>query len=373
MSGKIFISYRRDDSAGHAGRVHDRLEREFGRDLIFMDVDVIPLGADFVSELKQAVAKCDVLLAIIGPNWLTVRDEDGERRLDNPADFVRIEIAAALRRGIPVVPILLESTRIPRADELPDDLNALSSRNGLNVRHASFHSDMERLIRSLQAPAKSAASGKYLQGVSEALRGNHARAITDFDDAIRLDPKLAIAYCERGKSYARRRDHARAITDLDEAIRLDPKLINAYLERGNCYSHRPDHARAIADYDETIRLDPKLANAYLWRGNCHAHRGDEMRAAADYDEAIRIDPKLANAYFERGKSYTRRGDEARSIADFDEAIRLDPKLANAYFERGKSYARKRDEARAIADYQAAIGLDPTNNAVKTELNRLKMV
>ena len=98
-----------------------------------------------------------------------------------------------------------------------------------------------------------------------------------------------------------------------------------------------------------------------------------MRAAADYDEAIRIDPKLANAYFERAKSYTRRGDEARSIADFDEAIRLDPKLANAYFERGKSYARKRDEARAIADYQAAIGLDPTNNAVKTELNRLKMV
>ena len=150
MTGKIFISYRRDDSAGHAGRVHDRLEKEFGRDLLFMDVDAIPLGADFIEVLRTEVAKCDVLLAIIGPHWVDARDENGNRRLDSEHDFVRVEIAAALARSIPVIPILLENTRVPKAEQLPDDLKGLVRRNGLDVRHASFHIDMDKLIRGLR-------------------------------------------------------------------------------------------------------------------------------------------------------------------------------------------------------------------------------
>jgi TIR domain-containing protein len=150
MSAKIFISYRRDDSAGHAGRVTDRLEREFGRDLLFMDVDAIPLGRNFIKVLEDEVAKCGALLAVIGSDWLDVRDDDGNRRLDNPNDFVRIEIAAALQRDIPVIPILLDGAKIPRANQLPDDLKELASRNGLDVRHASFHNDMEKLIRGLK-------------------------------------------------------------------------------------------------------------------------------------------------------------------------------------------------------------------------------
>ena len=149
MAPKVFISYRRDDSAGYAGRVHDRLQREFGENLLFMDVNSIPLGTNFVKTIDEEVAKCDVLLAIIGLGWLDARDEDGNRRLDNPADFVRIEIGTALKRDIPVIPILLEGTRVPKADQLPDDLKELALRNGLNVRHASFSDDMERLIRGL--------------------------------------------------------------------------------------------------------------------------------------------------------------------------------------------------------------------------------
>jgi hypothetical protein len=90
------------------------------------------------------------LLAVIGPNWLDVLDEDGTRRLDNPDDFVRIEIAAALQREIPVIPILLDGTRVPKADRLPKDLKELALRNGLNVRHASFHVDLNKLIRELE-------------------------------------------------------------------------------------------------------------------------------------------------------------------------------------------------------------------------------
>jgi formylglycine-generating enzyme required for sulfatase activity len=149
MSTKVFISYRREDSGFAARGVHDRLARELGSESLFMDVDAIALGLDFVEVLSAEVAKCDVLLAIIGPSWLEARDEDGNRRLDSEHDFVRIEIAAALQRNIRVIPILLEGTRIPRAERLPDDVKPLARRNGLDVRHASFPADMDRLVNAL--------------------------------------------------------------------------------------------------------------------------------------------------------------------------------------------------------------------------------
>ncbi len=152
MTGKLFISYRRDDSAGHAGRLRDRLEREFGRDLLFMDVDAIPLGLNFIKVLRDEVAKCDVLLAVIGPNWATILDKNGKRRLDDKNDFVRIEIATALTRDIPVIPVLLDNAELPKPEQLPPDLEELSVRNGIYVRHASFHGDMDRLIAGLRGP-----------------------------------------------------------------------------------------------------------------------------------------------------------------------------------------------------------------------------
>src|ERR1700753_2923659 len=125
MTGKLFISYRRDDSAGHAGRLRDRREGEFGRDLLFMDVDAIPLGMNFIKVLRDEVTKCDVLLAIIGPNWSSIRDKDGKRRLDDKNDFVRIKVGTALTRDIPVIPVLLDGAEIPKPEELPPDLEEL--------------------------------------------------------------------------------------------------------------------------------------------------------------------------------------------------------------------------------------------------------
>ena len=151
MTAKVFLCYRRDDSAAFTGRVQDRLEQGFGRDLLFMDVDAIPLGVNFVTALHEAVAECEVLLAVIGPNWLEARDDAGARRLDDPNDFVRIEIGAALQRNIPVIPILLDGAKVPKSNQLPEDLKELARRNALDVRHASFHSDLDRLVRGLKA------------------------------------------------------------------------------------------------------------------------------------------------------------------------------------------------------------------------------
>ncbi|MDP3736542.1 MAG: SUMF1/EgtB/PvdO family nonheme iron enzyme [Hyphomonadaceae bacterium] len=149
---KIFISYRREDSQYQADRLHAALKPHVGnpkRD-IFIDVDNIPVGVDFVEHLDRQVAQCDVLLAVIGPNWLNVQNpKTGKRRLDDPEDFVRIEIASALKRGIPVAPVLLDGAPIPSKEDLPEDLKALARRHGVEVRRASFDDDAERLIRGL--------------------------------------------------------------------------------------------------------------------------------------------------------------------------------------------------------------------------------
>lgn len=149
---KIFISYRRDDSKHAVGRLYAALKQytdDHKRD-IFMDIDSIPRGVDFVEHLDRQVAQCDVMFAIIGPTWLTVTDpKTNLRRLDDPTDFVRIEVAAALRRDIPVVPVCLDTTIVPRASDLPEDLRDLARRNGERLSHESFDADVARLMQGL--------------------------------------------------------------------------------------------------------------------------------------------------------------------------------------------------------------------------------
>jgi uncharacterized membrane protein YtjA (UPF0391 family) len=146
---KIFISYRRDDSAGQAGRIHDRLTNEFGEGVLFMDVDSIPLGADFTKVIKDEVSSCGILLAVIGHNWASARGSGNKRVFDDPNDFVRIEISTALERGIPVVPIFIDNASFPQTNMLPADLQPLTFRNGMRVRHESFKVDLQKLVTFL--------------------------------------------------------------------------------------------------------------------------------------------------------------------------------------------------------------------------------
>jgi formylglycine-generating enzyme required for sulfatase activity len=147
----VFVSYRRDDSRHQTGRLYDRLVLRFGSPQIFKDVDSIPFGLDFRQVLSDQVARCDVVLVVIGDDWLTITDKNGNRRLHDPADFVRIEIEAALSRQIPVIPVLVGQAPVPRPEELPQSLRDLAFRNGLAVRHdPDFHTDMDRLIRGIE-------------------------------------------------------------------------------------------------------------------------------------------------------------------------------------------------------------------------------
>ncbi len=148
----IFISYRRGDSIATAGRIRDRLVQQYGRPRVFVDVDDIPHGRDFVKVLQDKVAECGVLLAIIGPSWTTALDDKGNRRIDDPHDFVGIEIGSALKRGeIAVIPVLVDGAKMPVAEELPDHLKPLARRNAIELRNTQFGTDAERLIRSIDA------------------------------------------------------------------------------------------------------------------------------------------------------------------------------------------------------------------------------
>jgi TIR domain len=146
----IFLSYRRSDAEGEAGRLFDDLTLRFSPHSVFMDVAAIEPGRDFRKAIDQSVAHCSILLAMIGKSWLNAVDDIGQRRLEDANDFVRIELASALRRDIPVVPVLVQGAKMPRANELPDDLKELAYRNAVELTHARWRSDVQLLVQALQ-------------------------------------------------------------------------------------------------------------------------------------------------------------------------------------------------------------------------------
>ena len=151
LAGRIFISYRRGETAYPAGWLFDRLVQHFGAVQIFKDVDSIELGDDFVEVITRAVGSCDVLLALIGDQWLTVTDLNGRRRIDDPDDFVRLEIQAALTRNVRIIPILVDGARMPRAEDLPAGLAGLARRQALELSPNRFEYDTNRLLKVLDA------------------------------------------------------------------------------------------------------------------------------------------------------------------------------------------------------------------------------
>ncbi|HMB65129.1 MAG TPA: toll/interleukin-1 receptor domain-containing protein, partial [Eudoraea sp.] len=147
---QIFISYRREDSPDAAGRIYDRLKSHFGEKQIFFDIDSIPPGIDFRKHITEFVSKCDILVVIIGERWFAT-DSRGVSRLEDPSDFVRIEIETALKRGIPVIPVPVGRAKHPAEQELPSDIKDLHYRNAYEVRSGtSFEGHIRRLIKGIE-------------------------------------------------------------------------------------------------------------------------------------------------------------------------------------------------------------------------------
>src|SRR5262249_32625461 len=196
MAGKIFINYRRGDDPGNTGRLFDRLQETFAPEQLFMDVDSIAPGLDFVRVLEEQVGQCDALLAVIGKGWIDARDDTGARRLDNPDDFVRIEIESALKQNKRVIPVLVGASQMPRPEELPEAIRPLARRNTVRLTHERFRADAQGLTKALQRALEEA----------EALRQAHAEAERKREEAA----ANARAQAQREAEEQARRDKEQA-------------------------------------------------------------------------------------------------------------------------------------------------------------------
>ncbi|MGB5612153.1 MAG: TIR domain-containing protein [Sedimenticolaceae bacterium] len=164
----IFLSYRRDDSSGYAGRLFDNLAESFGRERVFMDIETIEPGMDFVAGIDRAIESCGAVIAMIGPNWINAQDANGRRRLDNPRDFIRLEITSALTRGVRVIPVLVHNASMPPEQELPEPLRPLCRLQACEISDNRWEFDVRRLTDVIdpliaepeQSPTAAAAAAK---------------------------------------------------------------------------------------------------------------------------------------------------------------------------------------------------------------------
>lgn len=321
---RIFISYRRGDSSGHAGRLFDALQARFGHDHVFMDISGIDSGENFVEAIDKAIRSCDALVAVIGDEWLSCT-VGSMRRLEAPDDFVRTEIATALGRGIPVVPVLVEQTSMPSAASLPEPLKPLATRHAHELTDARWSYDVARLIESLEKlggkptarERRTWIAAAAALAIVGALGIGSYRLLRD-DDAGGVD---AATYAKRGTQLLSEGRYEDAILDFDRALALEPRA-GSYYNRGLAHFSNNDVNQALADWNSAIALDPRDARAHRQRGGAYFTKGDFTLAVADFNRAIELEPKEPKAYYNRGLVFKARGEEAKAAADFATVVTL---------------------------------------------------
>jgi hypothetical protein len=218
---EIFLSYRRQDSQSATGRLADRLDAHFGGERVFRDRDDIAAGLDFAESIRRAIASATVLLVVIGPRWLAAVGGAGRRRLDDPADFVRLEIELALQADVAIVPVLVEGAAMPAADELPPSIGALSRCQAVELSDLRWRYDVDRLIETLQARfALDAAADATPLASGAAQPGGLARLMFDIVD-LATHPTRLIARRLTGQAT----DYARAFTFLFTALLVGDAML----------------------------------------------------------------------------------------------------------------------------------------------------
>ncbi|HET9276903.1 MAG TPA: tetratricopeptide repeat protein [Flavitalea sp.] len=387
----IFISYRRDDSLGSTGRLYDRLVEHFGADSVFIDVDGIAPGEDFIDAMEQAVGKCEILIAVIGKRWLSISNESGKRLIDNPSDFVRIEIAAALKRGITIVPVLVENAQMPNPDELPEDIRSISRRNAIEISHGRFELDTDRLIKSLESilknpkkqSVKTNKKGSFLTSKPAMLIGLLVVFLVIFavwpptegdiplksdgaaKDTSYLDPAdstttgvvnsdapdqaLSAATNEAqpdNTASSAQEDNTQTEVENSKAEQYYHKLGWEAYEREN-------YNEAIGHYTKGIEANPQTTELYYYRGLAYLSLKNYGKARSDFANSLKIFPNDADTYDAIGQTYYGEGNYNLAISNHSRAIKIKPEFGAAYLNRAKAYVEQNRIASACEDYSEA--------------------
>jgi tetratricopeptide (TPR) repeat protein len=182
-------------------------------------------------------------------------------------------------------------------------------------------------------------------------------AFAYFDERVRANNQDAFALARRGRAWKEQGKYEKALTDLNEAIRLDPERPAYFSNRGLVYDRLDEYDRAIGDYSEALRRDPTDAQTHCHRGRAYRAKKDLEQAINDFNQAIRLDPQLADAYFHRGNAYKARKEYGSAVRDYGDAIRLEPDWADPYFNRANAHRANKEYAQAVSDYNQVIRLD----------------
>lgn len=189
--------------------------------------------------------------------------------------------------------------------------------------------------------------------------GDVKRAIDDYNEVLKFDPKNSDAFTNRGAALMKAGDLRRAIDDFDQAISLNPNLADAYYNRGVAYRGLNNCAEATLDFDKVVQLNPKFVNSYYALGMCAQELGDLDSALSKYSEAVRLNPQFADALYNRGAVYTAQGQLSKAISDFNSVIEIDARYAPAYYNIGVIYLAIGKPEEAIGQFNAALAIDPT--------------
>lgn len=250
MKGKIFISYRRDDSRGSTGRIYDRLKSFVPRDQIFMDVDTIKPGQNFLKIIKEEVSKCNIAIVVIGKNWLEI-ERNGQRMIDNPEDYVRTEIAMALKRGIPTFPVLVEDAKMPYFNQLPIDLQPLAHIHAHELRHSRFDTDMDILIEELKKTLDEITKTEYEEQIKLKLA----------EEKQKNEEKTRLRQIEEVKK--RKAEEQARITQIKEQ-RRDAELKNGIVVEGNKTNLSNEKEKFKQPAQEKIKANSKVSGIYIF-------------------------------------------------------------------------------------------------------------
>lgn len=297
----VFISYRRSDSGGWAGRLFDHLSMRFGKDLVFQDFDDIKPGTDSLEVIRTAIKVCDVVLVLIGPHWL--KDAEGRRRLDNPQDVLRMEISEALEGEKTVIPILLGGASMPSTENLPDPIKSLSRQHAVEVTDSRWDYDVGRLIerlRELILPREGQLS------LPQAQQDLHQKQLRYFE----ILPYNAAGALELAQQ---------ALAFLDRVSPLYPhdpylQLVRGYFHKNEAMALRnldryEEFEKALNEaervFDTMIRERPADAGAWNGKGSVEALRGNFKEALRFIDRALEIDPNFEAAKQDREETLRR--------------------------------------------------------------------
>ena len=364
-SSRIFISYRREDSAGFVRALLGPLRQRFGSDRIFKDTDNIPPGEDFVNAIRRELESCKVLLAVIGGEWMTVEDpRTKKRRLDNPNDYLRLEVATALKNEhVVVIPVLVDRAGMPSPEDLPEDLGLLARRNAIELSDSRWDTDIERLVRAIEAicndpaleekeqvepaprePGKSAKVPSGDTGGFERLELRRKRQIAEHMAVARQafeiqDFEAVLASCESAIWLDPQEPEAR---DLAARARtaLDERQIQEWLAEAGRALEKGELAAASEGIDQALARSPDHPGALKLRQ-------DLLRARQDRERQREVDRLVAVA-MKSARSCVEEEDFSAALSHVEDALALAPESREAHELKAQIVAA-RDELQRVRE------------------------